>query len=214
MAKKILIIIIVLIIIILASACKEENPKISLENVEHTTGKIISVDEETFLMESTYFKYPGTIIVPKRNKNGVEFKWQIGDELRVYFDGPFKETDPAQISSVVTIELIKSVTDKDVTNEVVSEEDQTSESPFLVFINGSSREMKDNEVGLLYEVSGGDYEKVKSIQEFDYEVLENDKIQFKFNSKENILYISRSDITIKVPNEIGNVVKMALDGTL
>lgn len=213
MAKRILIIIIVLIVIILASACKEENSKISLENVEHTTGKVISVDEETFLMESTYFKYPGTIIVPKRNKSEVEFKWQIGDELKVYFDGPFKETDPAQISSVVTIELIKSVTDKNV-DDVVLEEDQTAENPFLVFINGSSREMKDNEVGLLYEFSGGDYEKVKSVQEFDYEVLENDEIQFKFNSKENILYISRSDITIKVPNEIGVVIKMALDGTL
>lgn len=212
MAKKIIVIVIVLLIVILASSCKEKDTKISLENTEHITGKVISVDEETFLMKSTYFKYPGTVMIPKRNKSEVEFKWQIGDELKVYFDGQFKETDPAQISSVVTIELIKSVTEK--ADDVVSEEDQTAEDSFLVFINGSSREMKENEVGLLYEASGGDYEKIEPIQEFDYEVLENDEIQFKFNSKENVLYISRSDITTKVPNEIGAVIKMALDGTL
>ena len=203
----------VLLAAILLVACEEKSSPISLENVEYLTGKIISVDEETFLIESTYFKYPGTIIVPKRNKNEIEFTWQIGDELKVYFDGNFRETDPAQVSSVVSIEPIKSVTESSHESSSASEE-ETAENPFLAFQGGSSREMEENEVKLLYEVSGGDFEKTVFKGDYDYEVLENSEIQFKFNSKENFLYIGRSDITMKVPNEIGVVVKMALDGTL
>lgn len=87
------------------SGSKEEvaNNGIDTSNSKEIQGVIEEDNLYNYLIESGGKK----VEVPKSNKSNTSLELEIGDEVKVFYDGKMSNRTPAQISEVVTIELIK-----------------------------------------------------------------------------------------------------------
>lgn len=148
MNKKLTIISLVFLslLLVLSGCKKDEEKEIKTEGAKYTQGVIKELYDNTFLMSSTDSRYSGDIVVPTRNEAGVTLNFEPGDEVKVYYSGKFFETDPAQVSKVISFTILKKASEaaipaKDLSKMEQDERDSNKEDER----NSNKKKQKDNQ---------------------------------------------------------------------
>lgn len=181
MNKKLTIISLVFLslLLVLSGCKKDEEKETKTEGAKYTQGVIKELYDNTFLMSSTDSRYSGDIVVPTRNEAGVTLNFEPGDEVKVYYSGKFFETDPAQVSKVISFTILKKASEaaipaKDSSKTKQDERDSNKEDEK----NRNKKKQKDNqEENIDDSVSTGD--------EMEAEVNGIDSTQNEEPSQEN-----------------------------
>lgn len=184
MNKKLTIISLVFLslLLVLSGCKKDEEKEVKTEGAKYTQGVIKELYDNTFLMSSTDSRYSGDIVVPTRNEAGVTLNFEPGDEVKVYYSGKFFETDPAQVSKVISFTILKKASEAAIPAKETSEKDQNKEE------KSNKKKPKDNQNESSQDENNQDEnidDSVSAGDEMDLEANSIDSNQNEESSQEN-----------------------------
>lgn len=226
--KKMLLIMSFLSLFFVISGCSKDNndkdgQKINELKQYEMRGYVKQVDENTFLMESRDKSYVGNVRVPIRSKDGEDpIKIDKGDIVNVVYDGKIAESDPAQITGVISVKIVEKVIKKydDQGNELEPQKPEKQledfyNMPILSVTNsdGETRELDEDQSAFIYYILenstwGKEYdETMKS----DYKITEGGNFVANFDSKLGVIFDPERKVSVTLEESIAIMVQDVLD---